>query len=140
MSKSPSLAREVFAVDSAPITFVATQFFRWFGSVRAGEDHTVLGYRKLKRPMTDDEITKKWQPADVALGTIRHALRCGHRLLRNGSANIFRARDRRGTLRTIRAYWCGVGWVVDISLIDSSHGWRRGARIFSHKFGKRSGA
>ena len=94
-----------------------------------------LQHKVLERGMTAKEILEEFKPQESNLGELAWALKNYKKLLKNGYANIFYIRDKKGTLWTVYAYWhVGRGWNVDAYPVTNPDEWNAGSQVVSQVF------
>lgn len=125
-----------FKVGKHSIGWIGPNFQEHFGDMDFKKTKPKLQVKVLERDMTDREIIAEWKPQESTLGDLLFALD-NDILSKNGYANIFHIRDKKGTLWAVIVRWDSGSreWGVGAGSVDSSRPWRRGDRVLSQVFG-----
>lgn len=120
------------------ISYLGDNFKTWFlgKTEEAFAGSTIYGRQLTKKSVDTPILAELGGQEETTLTEIynsmeRQANGEAGMLLTNGYANIFYVRDISGTLRAVRVYWYGGGWVVLARSVGYPLEWYAGGRVFS---------
>lgn len=137
-STSPQILTEETLKSNYNVGWIGDNFKEHFLGMEFEHTPSEFEVTKLKKSMSEDQITKEIKPKEVTLGQLLWFLDNAEKVTpdaKDGYINLFRMRDRDGALWAVFADFDAGGgyWYADADSVGGPDEWRAGGRVVSGK-------